>query len=242
MMRRLGTIAALLLASTAATVTQAKDKKPEHVYGSAPGWEQYRQLAEADIRDRLIDPDSARIEWLGQYHKGGFKPFLQGRVHGYVSCGTVNARNRMGGNVGRTHFVVVVDHDRVIFAEVDSKPGGMIADQCNAALRAGLLPPLPTTGSSAALDATAAVGATPYTNAATGLTLRPMPDGAYVAAVAPASPAEAAGLKPGMVIISVNAIPLARMGDAMLKVVDAAGANASLAIVGGRTVTLGAQP
>jgi len=232
----------LLASTTTATVAQSRDKQPEHLYGPAPAWEQYRKLAEADIRDRLIDPESARLEWLGQYHKGEFKPFLQARVHGYVGCGTVNSRNRMGGYVGRTNFVVVIDYDRVLFAEIDKRPGGMIADQCTAALRAGLFAPLPGTSGAAPASMGAAAGATPAANAATGLTLRAMPDGAYVAAVAPASPAGAAGLKPGMVIASVNAIPLAGMGDAMLKVVDAAGANASLAIVGGQTVTLGAQP
>jgi hypothetical protein len=45
-----------------------------------------------------------------------------------------------------------------------------------------------------------------------------------------------------MVIATVNAIPLAGMEDAMLQVVGAAGNNASLGMVGGRTVTLGAKP
>ena len=42
-----------------------------------------------------------------------------------------------------------------------------------------------------------------------------------------------------MVIGAVNAIPLAGMGDAMLKVVDAAGSVATLSIVGGKTLKLG---
>lgn len=69
-----------------------------------------------------------------------------------------------------------------------------------------------------------------------------MPDGAYITAVAPGSPAAVAALAPGMVITSVNAIPLAGMGDAMLKVVDAAGSNAALALIGGRTIKLGSKP
>jgi hypothetical protein len=66
--------AALLAAMPAA----AKDKKPEHVSGPAPEWEQFRVLAEADIRGRLVDPESARIEWLGQYHKGSSSPSCKG--------------------------------------------------------------------------------------------------------------------------------------------------------------------
>ena len=68
-----------------------------------------------------------------------------------------------------------------------------------------------------------------------------MPDGAYVADVKAGSAAATAGLKPGMVIAAVNAIPLAGMGDAMLKVVDAAGADAALTVVGGKAVKLGAK-
>lgn len=69
-----------------------------------------------------------------------------------------------------------------------------------------------------------------------------MPDGAYVSAVAPGSPAATADLKPGMVISSVNAIPLAGMGDAMVRVIDAAGPTAELTIVGGRSFNLGKRP
>jgi hypothetical protein len=231
--------AALLLAAMPAA---AKDKKPEHVYGPAPEWEQFRALAEANIRDRLIDPESARIEWLGQYHKGEFKPFLEKRVAGYIGCGTVNARNRMGGYVGRTNFVVVADFGRILFAEVGSKPGGMIAEQCTAAQRAGLLPPLSAIADSNEMSVGNPAAAPPSVDAATGLALRAMPDGAYISAVSSNSAAASAGLKPGMVITTVNAIPLAGMGDAMLKVVGAAGPDATLTMVGGTSVKLGERP
>lgn len=218
----------------------ARDKV-EHLYGPPPEWEQYRSIAEADIARRLVDPESARITWLGRYHKGGWKPFLQGRVAGYVACGTVNGRNRMGGYAGAVSFVTVIDYGRVIFAELDTRAGGMIAESCNKALAAGLLPPLPDpTDTSASPPAGGSPSAT--ISNASGLTLRAMPDGAYITAVAPGSPAAAAALAPGMVITSVNAIPLAGMGDAMLKVVDAAGGNAARALVGGRTIKLGSRP
>lgn len=81
----------LLLGTTLTLIAApviARDKV-EHRHGPAPAWEQYRTIAEADIARRLVDPESARITWLGQYHKGEWKPFLQGRVAGYVACGTV---------------------------------------------------------------------------------------------------------------------------------------------------------
>ncbi|UZK67334.1 PDZ domain-containing protein [Sphingomonas sp. M1-B02] len=222
------TASALLLGAYSSNA-QAQDES--HKHGPAPAWETFRQQGEAAITARLIDPESARINWLGGYMKGGFKPFLEGRVRGYVACGTVNARNRMGGYTGASTFVVVIDYDRVIYSEIDKRAGGMISEQCGSALRSGLLPPLaaaqPTTGASTTQGA------------ASGLTLRSMPDGAYVSAVVADSPAALAGLKPGMVIASVNAIPLQGMGDAMLKVLDAAGASAELTIIGGKALKLG---
>jgi membrane-associated protease RseP (regulator of RpoE activity) len=148
----------------------------------------------------------------------------------------------MGGYVGRTSFVVVADYGRILFAELDIKPGGMIAEQCTAAQRAGLLPPLSATDGSTEMSVGSPTTAPPSVDAATGLTLRAMPDGAYISAVSPTSAAARTGLKPGMVISSVNAIPLAGMGDAMLKVVGAAGPDATLTLVGGTSVKLGARP
>lgn len=239
-MTRLRNIIALTFAVAASSPLIAREKVA-HVYGPAPAWDAYRQIAEADIAARLVDPESARISWLGQYHKGEWKPFLQGRVAGYVACGTVNARNRMGGYAGAVSFVVVIDYDRVLFAELDSRGGGLIAESCAKALAAGMLPPLPPTAPAATLLANSDTAVPPAPNA-TGLTVRAMPEGAYITAVRPGSPAAAAALTPGMVIATVNAIPLAGMGDAMLHVVGAAGNTASLGMVGGRTVTLGAKP
>ncbi|SFP84227.1 PDZ domain-containing protein [Sphingomonas rubra] len=236
-----------------ATPALGADKdKPEHLYGPEPTWEQFRSLAEAGIQARLIDPESARISWSAGFFKGMFRPFLEGRYHGYVACGTVNARNRMGGYAGASGFVVVIDYDRVLYAAIERVLGGLVEAPCAKMARAGQFPPLPAGAITASVmgaapapvAVTAAAPNTPTAtvSAASGLSLRAMPDGAYISAVTPDSPAALAGLKPGMVVASVNAIPLAGMGDAMLKVVDAAGVTASLAIVGGRTVTLGAKP
>lgn len=251
----------MTLSAVAATMTllatplAAADKnKPEHLYGSEPTWEQFRAIAEAGIQARLIDPESARISWSAGFFKGMFRPFLEGRYYGYVACGTVNARNRMGGYAGASGFVVVVDYDRVLYADIERVPGGLVEAPCAKMARAGQFPPLPTdavatsvigaapAAVAAAVNSASAAAPAPILSAASGLGLRAMPDGAYISAVAPGSPAALAGLKPGMVVASVNAIPLAGMGDAMIKVVDAAGATAALAIVGGRTVTLGAKP
>jgi hypothetical protein len=233
--------AALLMAAAPA----AADKpKVDHVYGPEPSWDEFRQIAEAAITARLIDPDSARITWLSGIHKGDIKPILSPRIAGYVACGSVNAKNRLGGYTGGSVFMVVIDYGRALFVDMDHHATGSYDEACAKALNTGLFPPAPPDAGSSRLRAGFATTAStsadeaPLANAA-GLALRAMPEGAYVAAITPGSPVQLAGLKPGMVITSVNAIPLAGMGEAMRKVVDAAGSAATLTLVGGTTIRLG---
>lgn len=226
-MRRLK--ASLILAALFGAGTAMAKERPVPVYGPAPDWQTYRERAERAIISRLVDPESARISWTGGYYQGEFKPVLRPRTSGYVACGMVNAKNRMGGYSGDHAFVVVIDHDLLRYIELDSSENGLVAVQCRAAMEKGLFPPVPATPAAAA----------PVS--ATGLTLRAMPEGAYVSAVAAGSLADRAGLRPGMVIESINAIALQNMGEAMIKVIDAAGAGASLGLVGGKIIKMGEQ-
>ncbi|WP_174291243.1 PDZ domain-containing protein [Sphingomonas bacterium] len=232
-------VAALL---TAAATAAADKPKYDHVYGPEPSWAEFRRLGEAAIIARLIDPESARITWLSGIHKGGIKPVFSTYFDGYVACGSVNARNRMGGYTGARVFVVVIDYGRALLADIDHGSSRVYDETCARALNTGLFPPVPDADLSrlVANPATAApaADAAPLANAA-GLAVRAMPEGAYVAAVTPGSRAQLAGLKPGMVITSVNAIPLAGMGEAMRKVVDAASGAVTLTLIGGITIKLG---
>ena len=120
-------------------------KKPDPViqYGPAPQWERFKELGEEAIRAMLVDPESARFTWSHGYRQDGFTPSMSRRRHGYTTCGHVNARNRMGGYNGRTTFTVVIDHDRVIHAEI-GKPGGadLLSAACDKALQQQKFPPL----------------------------------------------------------------------------------------------------
>ena len=81
----------------------------ETLYAStAPDWAVLRRGAESALRARLIDPDSARFDWQYGFALGTWKPIFAKAVEGYWTCGTVNARNRMGGYTGNATFVVVV--------------------------------------------------------------------------------------------------------------------------------------
>lgn len=61
-------------------------------------WWPREQMREA-VREHLLDPESAR-----------FGQLFRGRADGVI-CGTVNARNRMGGYAGQTRFVLFPDRD-----------------------------------------------------------------------------------------------------------------------------------
>lgn len=227
---------------TGATSAAAPKREDNHLYGPAPEWEHYRSLAEAELRSRLIDPESGRITWTGGYYKGEFKMFFRGRTAGYVACGTINAKNRMGGYVGAVAFVTVIDYGRVLFAEMDEPSGVEINNRCLQAQNEGLIPPLPESAATTTSTTDPAPRAKIKAVTASGLVLRSMPEGAYIGGVAPGSAAEYAGLKPGMVVTAVNGIPLAGMGGAMVALINAAGPAATLTVVGGSTYKLGAKP
>ena len=79
-----------------------------------PNFGEFRSKAENQIKKKLIDPASASIEWPYEFTYGSWKPFLSSRIEGYLSCGLVNAKNRMGGFTGRTYFVAIVGSDGVV--------------------------------------------------------------------------------------------------------------------------------
>lgn len=104
-------------------------------------YRQMRQLGEAAIRGRLIDPSSAQFEWPHGFIEATWKPLLQRRVSGWVTCGFVNAKNRMGGYTGASPFVVVINGGVVTFADMDGQGGmGVVAAGCS---KAAFPPPQP---------------------------------------------------------------------------------------------------
>jgi len=85
-----------------------------------PSWSRVRAATEAAIRQRLVDPDSAKIEWPNGFRWGVYKPPFQKRLDRWVTCGNVNARNRMGGYVGDHAFIVVYANGGVERLDMDS--------------------------------------------------------------------------------------------------------------------------
>ncbi len=128
------------------TLVQATMRWPggETLYASsAPDWALFRRNSEIELRARLIDPDSARIEWTHGFLLGTWKPFLSKAIEGYWSCGLINARNRMGGYTGSTAFVVVLDPSgRVKYSEIgESRDFDVLSASCANSVKQ--LPPPP---------------------------------------------------------------------------------------------------
>lgn len=74
-----------------------------------PNFGSMREIAERAVRARMVDPSSSQFEWPYGFVNGEWKRLFAKRVPGWITCGFVNSRNRMGGYVGRTAFVVVFD-------------------------------------------------------------------------------------------------------------------------------------
>jgi Short C-terminal domain len=87
-----------------------------------PDYRLLRSASERGVLGRLIDPNSAIIELPYDYIYGTWTSgFGRTSVEGFITCGTVNARNRMGGYTGSTYFVSVVNETGIaLFTDMDS--------------------------------------------------------------------------------------------------------------------------
>ena len=90
--------------------------------GIQPDIAMLRRAAERGVKGRLIDPQSAIIEMPYDFIYGTWSPAFSGsRAEGFMTCGTVNAKNRMGGYTGSTYFISVVDESGLVeYTDMDS--------------------------------------------------------------------------------------------------------------------------
>jgi len=225
--RRLSACAIPLAALIASPAEAKKAPEPPYQYGPAPDWARYKELAEEAIRAKLLDPESARFEWPSGYKADGFKTSIAPKKRGYVSCGHVNARNGFGGYVGRRQFAVIIDNDAVIDAVVEQSEWSTIPDACK---RLGLPPAAQMT------SASTGAGTRP---SGFGFAITKSVDGARVATVDPGSPAEAAGLKPGVTIVQLNGVTLTGLDDPVIhQLLGATTGRGRFTLDDGRTVEI----
>lgn len=108
----------LLLAGCATTpdpaqlAAVASEPMPERDAGIA--------MIEQAVRSQLKDPASAQFTWPNGFVSGWYQPPFGRKYYGWITCGTVNARNAFGGYVGRTAVIGVIRGGSVIAANIDS--------------------------------------------------------------------------------------------------------------------------
>ena len=215
-MRKLMILAAPLLIAAAPPPTDA-DIGPE------PATQEARAITEQAIKARLIDPDSARIEWPYAFTGGSLKGLFSKRRVGWISCGLVNSRNRMGGYSGQAYFAVVIHNGAIDMLDIgESQDIDIVGMSCQKMVSSGFLHPAPVIAPTASTPVSpvsndqlmAAVQANAQTAAAKGgigITFMPSPVGAILMAVSPGSRADKAGLKAGETIEAINGIPIKGM-------------------------------
>lgn len=240
----------LILCLPAAMLLVAADKTPAPDPGPDPTWERAVPLAEAAIKDNLIDPSSAQIEWPYNFSSGTLKGLLSKKRAGWITCGWVNAKNRMGGYTGKVWFLVMINNGVVTEISIGTPDGIDVASAtCPSLLKQGFLKPapgpVPMAGATpapspeafaAAADASARAAAA---RGGIGISFLPTPYGAMISAVAPGSPAETAQLKAGEVIESINGISIKGFDSAtIVKMLSGSSGDVVFGVVGVGPVTV----
>src|SRR5437763_16121901 len=98
-------ILAFIMGITLALQAIAEAQADTERYGPYPA--KYKGIVRQWLNKQLIDPDSARIEWIGEP-----KPADLGKsgehLYGYLVNLPVNARNRLGGYTGTPKHAVLI--------------------------------------------------------------------------------------------------------------------------------------
>lgn len=222
--------AAAILAMIPAGASAKKEQAPIDPGPPPASLEEFKRLGEQAMLASFFDPGSAQITWDRAIIGGYWKPVLQGKVQGWWTCGTVNAKNRMGGYVGAHRFVVVERNGQVVFNEVgDGGNLDFVEAACQNAIKNGILPPASAQTAAPPLDPS-----TPRL----GIQFSIVPDGAYLRTIEPGSPAAKAGLVPGMVISDINGLSLKGFDQTTISKLLAASATVTLTIIGKGDVKL----
>jgi hypothetical protein len=92
-------IAALMLLVSTPAFAKAPPQPPEPA--SHPNWADVARTGVSQLMSTLFDPTSAQINWSSGFQWGFTKQIFMARTFGWVVCGTINAKNRMGGYLRR---------------------------------------------------------------------------------------------------------------------------------------------
>lgn len=93
-----------------ACATPTKDEVDRADIGPRP--ENAQQIVKDHFAQTLFDPYSAVYRFTYGPERGAWVGL--GTDYGWIVCGTVNAKNRLGGYVGAKRFRVLIAHGRVV--------------------------------------------------------------------------------------------------------------------------------
>lgn len=122
----------MLLLAGCATAPAALDPAEVAAVKSeaAPDREAGIAMIESTIRNSLKDPDSAQFVWPNDFVQGWYQRPFGKRYYGWITCGTVNAKNSYGGYAGRTAAVGVIRSGVVVEANIDEPNSSFVAEAC----------------------------------------------------------------------------------------------------------------
>lgn len=107
----------------------------------SPDWGVVARQSVQMLKSDLADPESAQIEWQSGFTWGFIKPLIGRRIPVWIACGTINAKNRMGGYVGAQEMYAYVMQDgsvraswpRILQSTCDENPGTPVNPELSAA-------------------------------------------------------------------------------------------------------------
>lgn len=124
----------LVLAAALCATSVASAKAPDlSNIGPAPDRDAGIAMIESTIREQLKDPDSAKFAWPNGFVAGWYQIPFGHRYVGWITCGTMNAKNGYGGYAGSTAVVGIISNGAVIGTDVDEPAygsRGFVSEAC----------------------------------------------------------------------------------------------------------------
>jgi hypothetical protein len=127
--------------SMISTGVLARSAPPPPEPTNHPDWASVRDQGVSEITSALFDPSSVQINWSSGFSWGFAKPIIGRRTFGWIACGNLNAKNRLGGYVGAKPFWIMADASGAVTS-------GWVADTmstCDNGLKTAINPELVNT-------------------------------------------------------------------------------------------------
>lgn len=149
-MKHFSALIALGICISPVSAFAAKSPPPEPT--EHPDWSDAARRGLDALTRTLFDPTSAQVEWRSGFRWGYLKPIIGRRSHGWVACGNVNAKNRMGGYVGIQGFTLFVEPSGDVTVAFQGEMLSSCDDMKHAPINNELLAALPKEQGSGALS------------------------------------------------------------------------------------------